>query len=124
MKRNKVLAIVAILIAVIATVVILVVVFFGKTNHKVEPVAIKLALPKDKPTLMKLGTSRVFTVLFFSGHDNRTLDNYKGVTEKAVYWDIHPKGIISIDPYGRVETLALGKVKVKVTSIANIAVFD
>lgn len=56
--------------------------------------------------VMKLGTSRVLEVLFFSGNDDRTSDDFKVVTEKTVHWRVDPEGIISIDDYGRVEALS------------------
>ena len=39
---------------------------------------------------MKLGTSRVLDVLFFSGHDDRTSEYFKVVTRKEIKWSVKP----------------------------------
>lgn len=61
-----------------------------------------------------MGTSRVFEVLYFSGSDNRTSDDYLLVTERAVSWTVEPEGIATVDMYGRVEPLQVGNCTLKV----------
>ena len=73
---------------------------------------------------MKLGTSRVLDVLFFSGHDDRTSKDFKVVTHKEIKWSVKPEGIISVDRYGRVEALAVGKALLKVVSTFDESVSD
>ena len=73
---------------------------------------------------MKLGTSRVLDVMFFSGHDDRTSDNFQVVTQKELTWNISPEGIITVDQYGRVEAKALGKAILRVVSKADDGIYD
>ena len=63
-------------------------------------------------------------MLFYSGHDNRLDDDFKIVTERSIKWSLSEEGVISVDPYGRVETLAVGSVEVTVTSNCDANVFD
>ena len=65
-------------------------------------------------TQIELGQSRVLEVLFYSGRDDRTADDFMNAVNRDVSWSTNPEGIITVDPYGRVETLALGKTVVKV----------
>jgi hypothetical protein len=73
---------------------------------------------------MKVGTSRVLEVLFFSGDDDRSSNDFKVVTEKSVHWRTFPEGILSVDSYGRVEALAVGKATIKVLSVYDSSVSD
>lgn len=61
-------------------------------------------------------------MLFFSGFDNRNSEDYKTVNRREVEWTVEPKGILSIDQYGRVETLSLGSVSIKVASKSSPSV--
>lgn len=83
------------------------------------PIAVRIALPNDKPTIIEMGNSRVAEVLFYSGNDDRTSDNYKAVTQRNIVWSVSSDGIISIDPYGRIETISPGTVDLKVQSTDN-----
>ena len=94
------------------------------TNNSVPPTSIKLTLLDNSTTIMKVGTSRVVDVLFFSGNDDRTQNNFQSVTEKTVHWRTFPEGIISIDFYGRVEALATGTATLKVMSMHDFAIWD
>ena len=62
--------------------------------------------------------------MYFSGFDDRTSDDFKSVTERTVHWKVDPEGIVSVDPYGRVEALAVGKAKIKVSSVFENSVYD
>ena len=46
------------------------------------------------------------------------------MTERSIKWSLNEEGVISVDPYGRVETLAVGSVEVTVTSNCDANVFD
>jgi hypothetical protein len=98
--RTKLLAI--IILASIGVFVIIMVVSNNLANNAVPPTSIKLTLLDNSTTLMKVGTSRVVDVLFFSGNDNRSESGFQSVTEKTVHWRTSPEGIISVDLYGRV----------------------
>ena len=78
----------------------------------------RIALPLPDVSEMVVGDSRVVEVLFYSGND--ILDkNFKNVTERQVTWTITPAACATIDSYGRLETIATGKIKLTVTSVAN-----
>lgn len=73
-KDRKMTAIIAIVIIVVLVLIVVVIILSHSLNSdKIPPVAIKLPLLSETPTTMKLGTSRVLEVLFFSGDDDRTL---------------------------------------------------
>ena len=93
-----------------------------KTNNYVEPVRLKMALPAEDPFALVLGESRVVEVLFFSGFDDRSSDDYRTVNRREVEWSVEPKGVLAVDPYGRVETLSLGSASIKVASKSSPAV--
>ena len=73
---------------------------------------------------MEMGTARVLEILFFSGKDDRNSESFAPVTLKDVKWTTEPSEIISVDQYGRVETLKVGKCTLRVESLANPGVFD
>ena len=68
---------------------------------------------------MELGTSRVFEVLYFSGRDDRTQDDFVLVTERAVEWSTDPEGIVEVDMYGRVQPIKVGNCTLKVASLSK-----
>ena len=79
----------------------------------------KIALPLNTLTEIVLGDSRVIEILFYSGNDSLRDKNFKSVTERGIEWELSPKEIISIDKYGRLETLKEGSVEVTVRSTAD-----
>ena len=85
------------MLATIAVFVITMIVSNGSSNTAVPPTSIKLTLLDNSTTIMKVGTSRVVDVLFFSGNDNRSESTFQSVTEKKVHWRTFPEGIISVD---------------------------
>lgn len=102
-KKTKSTFFLAIGIIVVIGLILLVVILTNTLNADVvPPTSIKLPLLDDRSTIMKLGTSRVLDVLYFSGSDDRTSDSFKSVTEKDVHWKVDPEGIITVDSYGRV----------------------
>ena len=56
--------------------------------------------------------------------DDRNSDDYKVVSKRDVTWTLSKEGVISIDDYGRVETLSVGDVTVKVQSKCNTSAID
>ena len=94
----------------------------NKMNQKILPT--RITIPLHDESEMELGDSRVIEVMFFSGNDNLEDDNFQNVTERGIEWITEPEGIVSIDKYGRVETLQEGDVNIKVKSTANPKVFD
>lgn len=72
----------------------------GGTIPEGAPYLIRLALPNE--TTIELGDSRVVEVIFYSGKDDRTSEDYKAVTKRNVTWSTDPAGIIAVDPYGRI----------------------
>lgn len=73
--------IVIILFLVLGAIAAILIIVMGRGNQEgVYPTSIKL--PLIKGTTMKLGTSRVLDVVFFSGQDDRTKDNFQVVTQK------------------------------------------
>ena len=55
-------------------------------------------------------------VMFFSGKDNRTADDFQSVTEREVMWTVDNASVLALDLYGRVATLAVGTTVLKVKS--------
>jgi flagellar basal body-associated protein FliL len=97
-KIGIIIGVVVLLVAAAMTIVII------RLLHKDDPpadlTAIKLSITDG--AVMKLGTSRVLEVMFFSGHDDRTSNDFKVVPDKSKTWEVTPPGIISIDTYGRI----------------------
>ena len=81
----KWLAIAAVII--VACIVVVLVVMLSGSDKTPDLTAIRLSL-NDDTTVMKVGTSRVIDVFFFSGNDDRTKDNYRGATQKSIEWNI------------------------------------
>jgi hypothetical protein len=98
------------------------IIVIGHNQDGICPASIKL--PLEKGTTMKLGTSRVLDVIFYSGHDDRTSDSFQVVTKKELIWNVSPEGIITVDQYGRVEAKALGKALLRVVSSVDDSVYD
>lgn len=92
-----------------------------KKQEKIAPQTIKMPL-LDK-TEMVIGDSRVIEVIF-KGKTNLSDENFKNVTERGVKWNLEPKGIITIDKYGRVEALKEGIVSIEIQSLANPTAID
>ena len=96
-----------------------------KSNDETEKVKpVKVSLPLHDETEMVLGDSRTVEVLFFSDNNDLTDPGYKTVTEKGVEWTTKPEGIVSIDKYGRLETLKNGTVDITAKSTANPKLSD
>lgn len=55
-------------------------------------------------------------VVFYSGNDDRTLDNYKSVNRREVKWEVSPSGVVQVDRYGTLTTIKAGDCKVTVKS--------
>lgn len=55
-------------------------------------------------------------VVFYSGHDDRTLDDYKSVNRRETQWEISPNAVVEVDMYGTLTTLKAGEAKVTVRS--------
>ncbi len=111
------------IISVSVTVGLLLLIKSEAHSALVEPIKVRIALPNLNPFKIVLGNSRVIEVLFYSGFDNRASDDYKTVTQRSVVWETNPKGIVSIDPYGRLETLSLGQTTVRVQSKSSPNVY-
>ena len=62
--------------------------------------------------------------MFFSGKDDRNLNNFAPVTMKEVEWTTEPPGVTKVDRYGRVDTLKVGECVITVESLANPGVKD
>jgi hypothetical protein len=123
-SSNRNTAILAVVVIVVLAVIVLVAILSRTLNTGVvPPTAIKMPL-LGNTTTMKLGTSRVLDLLFFSGNDDRTSLDFQSVTEQSVHWRTFPEGIVSVDPYGRVEALAIGKTTIKVMSVYDVSVSD
>ena len=88
----------------------------GGGSVTVPPVEIVLALPPQSPFQIVLGQGRVIEVMFFSGKDNRTADDFQSVTEREVMWTVDNASVLAVDLYGRVTTLAVGTTVLKVKS--------
>lgn len=63
-------------------------------------------------------------MLYYSGNDDRTLDSYQKVTKRELKWSTTPNNVISVDIYGRVETLSIGEVVIRVESEHNLSAVD
>lgn len=97
-------------------------VVLGEEVEKVEPV--KISIPLHDTSEMTVGDSRVLDVIFFSGNDDLNKAGFKIVTDKDLVWTAEPSDIVSIDKYGRLKALKIGKVTIKVHSSVNPEISD
>ena len=79
-KNKKIGLIVIVLFLVLGAIAAIFIIVMGHSQDGICPLTIKM--PLTKGATMKLGTSRVLDVAFFSGHDDRTSDDFKVVTQK------------------------------------------
>jgi hypothetical protein len=100
--KKKIIIISASIVIELALIVAVVLITLAKPDKVLQPVKIRIALPADRPTQIELGRSRVLEVLFYSGRDNRTTDDFMNVVNRDISWSTNPEGIITVDPYGRV----------------------
>ena len=119
-KKRRNTLIVALLAVVLVGAAVAVLVIKLGNNAEDLPGLTSIKMPLlDQVTLMKLGTSRVLDLMFFSGNDDRTSSQFQTVKEKSVLWTTAPEGVVSVDRYGRMDALAIGKATVKVISLYN-----
>ena len=85
-------------------------------NNDILPTKIRMLLPPSDPFLLKLGENRVLDVVFYSGNDDRMLDNYKSVNRREIKWEVSPSGIVEVDRYGTLTTIKDEVVKITVKS--------
>jgi hypothetical protein len=100
--KKKIIIISVSIVIELALIVAVVLITLAKPDNVLQPVKIRIALPADRPTQIELGRSRVLEVLFYSGRDNRTIDDFMNVVNRDISWSTNPEGIITVDPYGRV----------------------
>lgn len=93
-------------------------------NDDVLPMKIRMLLPPQEPFLLKIGENRVLDVVFYSGNDDRTLDNYKSVNRREIKWEVSPSGVVEVDRYGTLTTIKAGDVKITVKSQHNDSVIN
>ena len=73
---------------------------------------------------MVTNDSRVVEVLWYSGHDNLSQDDFSLVTERDIIWNITPSGHATIDSYGRLKTLEPGIITLTAISKSDPSVSD
>ena len=85
---------------------------------------LKILLPLHEETEMVLGDSRTIETIFYGENNDLSDKDYNVVTEKNVEWKTEPEGIVTVDKYGRLETLKTGVVKITVKSCSNPSACD